>query len=274
MYSMVLMMAISTAPEAPSHGFGMGCIGSSCHGNSCVGSHMSHSSGCMGSSCHGSSCHGSSCHGSSCHGGFLGMRKMGGHGIFGGGLFKKHKGSSCHGCTGGEAHGCTGGHAAPVMEHAAPVMEHAPLMHAAPEAPCATAPLAPVHGTPVITTTPMMSPEIKTGEPKKMPAEIKTEEPKKMPTEIKKGTKAPARIELNVPENAKVTINGMNVAGTNSVRYFATRDLATDAKETYSVTVEVVQNGKTLSATENLIVKGGETTSVSISPKANELVSK
>jgi uncharacterized protein (TIGR03000 family) len=235
MYSMVLMMAMSTTPDITTHGGGCnGCSGSSCNG-------------CSGSSCNG-------CSGGK--GGFLGMKKGGGcsggflGGFIGGG---KHKGGSCNGCSGSSCHGCNGSSC-----------HGAVIVHPVPANPCETVPLAPVHGTPgVHTAPPAMSPEIKP-EPKKMPAVI--EEHKK--------TMAPANIELNVPFGSKVTMNGQAVAGIAQVRYFRTRDLDRNATEVYTVAVEVVRDGKTLTATEKLTIKGGETTTLSVNPQENNLVSK
>ncbi len=88
MYSVVLMMALSSGAEVPAFG-GHGCSGS-CHGGS-VGCHGGGGRGCHGG-CHGGS---AGCHGGSggCHGGYAGC----------------HGGSA--GCNGGYA-GCTGAHAA------------------------------------------------------------------------------------------------------------------------------------------------------------------
>lgn len=82
MYGLVLMAALSTAPETPSFGWGRGCTG--CSGFV--------STSCYGSSCFGSSCYGSSCYGS-CHGGGLFSRLRG---MFAG---------RCHGCY-STCHGC------------------------------------------------------------------------------------------------------------------------------------------------------------------------
>jgi uncharacterized protein (TIGR03000 family) len=82
MYSVVLMMAMTSGGDAPAGLF---------HNNSCCGG------SCCGGVVYSGCCGGSSCHGS-CHGGFLG-------GMFGG-----HKHHSCcgGGCCGGYA-GCCGG---------------------------------------------------------------------------------------------------------------------------------------------------------------------
>ncbi len=94
MYSVVLMMAMTSGGDVPAHGWRGGCFGcdGGCHG--CQG-------GCFGFRSHGRH-HG--CHG--CHGGCRG---------FLGGLFNKH---GCHGCQGSNGcyggNGCHGGYVAPV----------------------------------------------------------------------------------------------------------------------------------------------------------------
>ncbi len=98
MYSMVVMMAMSTSPEAVACGklFNKGCTG--CYGSSCTG-YVVTSTSCTG-------CYG----GTSCHGTKL---KLFGGGCTGGGLFSGFKAKGCHGCTGCTGYvpytGCTGG---------------------------------------------------------------------------------------------------------------------------------------------------------------------
>ncbi|MCE9530084.1 MAG: hypothetical protein K8T89_02945 [Planctomycetes bacterium] len=126
MYSMILMMAVSSAPESAAFGWNSGCQGNSCHGTSCHGLIFGgHGKSCHGSSCHGTSCHGlifgghgknchgTSCHGTSCHGLILGGHGTSCHGSSCHGTVIKstvlfpflHK-SGCHGCGGG--FGCIG----------------------------------------------------------------------------------------------------------------------------------------------------------------------
>lgn len=100
MYTMVLMMALSTSGDTASFGKKNGCCGgvvvTSCHG--CTGA----SAGCTGySSCHG--CSGSSCHGGREKGGFLGgfLGKKSCHG-------SSCHGSSCYGSCTGITTGCWG----------------------------------------------------------------------------------------------------------------------------------------------------------------------
>jgi uncharacterized protein (TIGR03000 family) len=98
MYSVVLMMAMTTGGDVPDgilhHG---GCGGHSCSG------YAAPACGCSGHAAPAYSCTGGSCHG--------------GHHFLGGGLFH-HRGHSCHGgcsgvvyagCTGSMGYSCTGG---------------------------------------------------------------------------------------------------------------------------------------------------------------------
>jgi uncharacterized protein (TIGR03000 family) len=88
---MVLMMAVSAAPDAAACHKTYGCTG--CTG--CTGAVVV-SNGCCGGSCHGG-CHGGGLFGGGCHGG----------GLFSGGLF--HRSHGCSGCTGCTGYSCTGG---------------------------------------------------------------------------------------------------------------------------------------------------------------------
>lgn len=113
MYSMVLMMALSTGAGEPVHFFSGSChggyTGAACNGAACHGGGFLFGKGCHGgAACHGNGflfgkgCHGgAACNGAACHGGFL----FGGKGCHGGGFLF---GRGCHGaCHGGGA--CMGG---------------------------------------------------------------------------------------------------------------------------------------------------------------------
>lgn len=122
MYSMIVMMALSTSGVAyECHGTA-GCAGAACHGWSCHGGsrcfglfrrHGCH--GCNGWSCHGRRCHG--CNGSACHGHVAACN--GCHGCNGSrcfGLFRRH---GCHGwnnCCGTVVVSCTGCAGAPSVK--------------------------------------------------------------------------------------------------------------------------------------------------------------
>jgi hypothetical protein len=141
MYTMVLMMAMSSSGDAAAFGRSKGC-GGGCAGTPVV---VVESAGCHG---------GAGCLGGGCHGG---GRKLFG----GGGLFRKHKG--CHGGAGCHGGGCTGVPApAPVCcdpcATTPVVADCPPAAHAVP-APAATgsAPAA----MPPATPAPVAAPEEK-----------------------------------------------------------------------------------------------------------------
>lgn len=95
MYSVVMMMVMSGAPEMPAFG-GRGCNG----GNACRGGYGCNGAvvnGCTGGA--GWGCNGGACYG--CNGGNAC------NGCRGGGLFGRHRNRGCHG--GNACHGCQGG---------------------------------------------------------------------------------------------------------------------------------------------------------------------
>ena len=258
MYSMVLMMAMSGSPDTVAFG-GLGCKGcdggcSGCHGGGLFGG-LFRGKGCDGG-CHGcdGGCHGGcdgGCHG--CKGGGLlgGLLGKGGscHGCSGGGflggLFKNkgcHGGcdggchGGCAGCHGGCDGGCHGG---------------APAGCAGCNGGCAGC----QGGGPI----PVPGPG---------PGPVPIPEPKKMPEKVM-NTPAPASVALNVPADATVTVDGKATKATGAARVFATPELAPGQVYYYSFTATVVRDGKTLTATESVAVKAGETTSVSLNPEAS-----
>ncbi len=197
MYSMVLMMAMSTSPEV-----------AACHKTACTGCTGVVDAGCCGGG----------------HG-FLGGRK---HGCSGGGFLGGHHKHGCNGgCTGVVVDaGCTGGAGCTGVVPAPAPMEVAPVP------------------------------------------------PKDMPKEIKKGGVtfapmfAPATITVNVPADAKVTIDGNATVSTSTVRTFATPALKTGAVSYYTFVAEVVREGKTFTATETVAVEAGATTTITLNPNA------
>jgi uncharacterized protein (TIGR03000 family) len=211
MYSMVMMMAMSTSPEA------VACHG--CNGGGCSGVVAS---GCNGG-CHGGGlfggCHGGGLFGG-CHGGG-GCSGCHGGGLFGG-CFRKHGCNGCNGCSGAAA-GCSGG--------------------------------AGCSGTVV-------------------PAPAPEPEKKEMP---KKGgvtfaPVAPAYITVNVPADAKVTIDGAATRSTSEVRVFATPNLNPGAVSYYTFVAEVVRDGKTYTATEKVAVEAGARPVITLNPNVGPAI--
>ncbi len=203
MYSMVLMMAMTSSPDA------VACHPTGCSG--CTGYVVSgcsgYASGCRGGLFSGHSCRGYSCTGyvvNSC--GCCGTRVRH-HGCMGY--------SSCmgYGCTG---YSCTGGGCM---------------------------------GTPVEAPMP----------PKDMP---KKEDIKP------KVTSAPAYITVNVPADAKVTIDGSATVSTSAVRVYSTPTLAAGTVYYYTFAAEVTRDGKTFTATEKVAVEAGANPVITLNPSA------
>lgn len=203
MYSIVLMMALTTGGETPA--FGGRCCGcSSCH--SCCGCSSCH--GCRGcrKGCHGCchSCCGcsgcSSCCGSGCCGGY----SCGGY--------------SCGGC----AMSCGCAASAPAMAPApAPAPKPAPVIEKKPEEKGAAIP-------------------------------------------------APATIVVNLPAEAKLTIDDAATRSTSSVRVFSTPTLENSKDYFYTLKAEIVRDGQTVTASKRVAVRAGEETRVSLEfPVAN-----
>lgn len=182
--------------------------------------------GCWASSCNG--CGGSSCHGcNGCRGGFLG------------GLFGKNKGChgcngySCHGCNGYSCHGCNGysGHSCNGC-------------HGAVHNGCCG-------GTVVVPAGPV--------EPKK---EMK--EPAKEEKPEGAAAAAPATLVVTLPADAKLTIDESATKATAAVRTFVTPTLEAGKDFSYSLKAEVVRNGQTLTATQNVTVRAGQVSRITL----------
>jgi uncharacterized protein (TIGR03000 family) len=241
MYSMVLMVAMSTVPDSPSCGkkYSTSCTG--CTGSvtpapvyvssGCSGCTGSHSKGFLGlrHGCSGST----SCFGSSCYGTPVTTYSTSCSGCTGFGLFGKHKHSK--GCLGssscfGSSSGCFG---TPVTTTPPPVV-------------------APPKTTPFVPT-----------------------EPKVMPPKVGMIDAQPALIALTVPADAEVTIDGIRTVSTSTNRVYSTPAIESDKVYFYTIQSQVVRDGKTISNTERVAVRAGETTTVVIAPQIDaSLVSK
>jgi uncharacterized protein (TIGR03000 family) len=102
------------------------------------------------------------------------------------------------------------------------------------------------HGAPACTGTPV--------DPKKMPVEKKKTEEVSLPT--------PASIVVNLPAEARLTIDGNATTSSSTRRTFVSPNLEPGADYYYTLTAEVVVNGRTLSQTQRVQVRAGETTNV------------
>jgi uncharacterized protein (TIGR03000 family) len=84
----------------------------------------------------------------------------------------------------------------------------------------------------------------------------------------------PGKVTINVPVDAKLLFNGAVASGTGRERTFATLPLQPGTLYAYDLTAEVIRNGKVERVTERVIVRAGETASVSLNPGAIQTVAK
>lgn len=235
MYSVVMMMVLSSTPDAVAFG-GRGCQGGHGGGAACSGYVVSggcggHAAGCNGGRgglFHRQGCNGGGAGCDGCHGGRGGLfSRRGGQGCNGGGngcggghsygctggYGQGHgcSGGHMHGCTGGHMHGCTGG-----------VTMGCVGGHA----------MAPVAGGMMMAAAPVS---------------------------------APATIVVTLPADAKLAFDGVATTSTAEVRSFATPVLAAGVNHSYTLSAEIVKNGQKLTASQTVTVKAGETTQVKLS---------
>jgi uncharacterized protein (TIGR03000 family) len=225
MYSMVLMMALSTSASTPAscHGYN-GCSGGyACNGYACNGyRHGCHGffgglfngHGCAGYACNGG-CNGCNGYRHGCHGLFGGLFGGWRNGCNGGCYGYRH---GCHGCAGA---GCTGGH-----PPALPPAEKKP--GAAPAKPAAPA-----------------------GAPK-----VEKKEEARVPT--------PARLLVNLPAEAKLTIDDVVTTSTSTTRLFVTPELAPGKDYIYTLKAEVTRDGKSETVIKQVTVRAGMTTETTL----------
>lgn len=223
MYSIVLMAAVTSGTAAPDHWFRHGCH--SCHG-------------CSG--CHGSGYwfHGNLCHG--CFGGYGCSACYGCYGAFGAGCY----GCSCYGCYGGwggytgysyyapmgcyGCYGCYGGWS------------------------CYGTPL-PGHGH---------LPEPGSGEGKESSKEPDKREETPLPLEKKTSVENDrARVIVELPEDAKLYIDGQLMKTPSARRVFRTPVLDASKTYFYELKAEVVRDGSTRQETQRIVLRPGQVVS-------------
>jgi uncharacterized protein (TIGR03000 family) len=224
MYSIVMVAAMTAAPEAPQFFFhkGGGCNG--CYGGGC---HGWTSGGCHGSGYGYGGCQGG-CYGGGCRGGCNG----GGHflggfcGFCGGGGFLGH-GGGCHGggCCGGTPYytGC-GGYAVPA------------------------APAAPSGGAVVGYYTPSGVSGISTVAATGVPEAVAT-----LPANR-------AQVVVRVPADAKLFADDQATQLTGTERVFLTPDLSTGRDFQYTLKIEYAVGSETKSDTKQVVVRAGHRT--------------
>jgi uncharacterized protein (TIGR03000 family) len=267
MYSLVLMAALSTAPNtvasdatvmvAPAPVVLSGCTGSSCSGSfvmgscfgsSCTGSSCYSSSACFGSSCHSSSCYSScgGCTGRSLFPLFPGLRsrlasRFGCTGTschsscYSSSCHSSCYGSACYGssyrssCTGSSCTGssCTGCYGGAVYYGQSSFAPSNVIVVGSSLA-------GDSYGTITIDNT----------DTKLATAKLNA---------------APARITVEVPASAKLYVDGVLKTAEGSVRNFHTPDLAKGQSYYYDLKAEITIDGVTMTDEKRIVVKAGET---------------
>lgn len=287
MYSLVLMTAMASTPDAAEfNGYfrdlfnrnsGTGCTGASCGGTrySCYG-------GCGGSASYPAGCTGScsgSCSGSKHQGGFLGM-----------GLLTRRTSDSsgcCGGCT-GHSFGCTGAMAyscsgfscsgmASYSCFGGPAISYTPVFNgglacyaampeAAPPPVFNTFPqtfpqmpgVAPVPGIPY--ATPEVAPPAIVPERSGLRPATHTS-----PTAVATGNAAGASratVIVKLPADARLFADSRALALTGTERKFVSPDLPAGQEFTYRFKVEYERDGETISVTKKVPVKAGGSVTV------------
>jgi uncharacterized protein (TIGR03000 family) len=75
---------------------------------------------------------------------------------------------------------------------------------------------------------------------------------------------APATLVVNLPEDANLKIDGVATKAAAATRQFTTPVLARGQSYYYTLTAEIVRDGKTLAATQTVTVRAGQTSQVEI----------
>ena len=93
--------------------------------------------------------------------------------------------------------------------------------------------------------------------------------PKKDMPKKDRASKEPGKVSISLPADAKLTFNGAVAAGTGEARTYVTPELNADQDYEYVLTAEVTRDGQTMKATERVIVRAGEVTTVTLKPTAS-----
>jgi uncharacterized protein (TIGR03000 family) len=76
----------------------------------------------------------------------------------------------------------------------------------------------------------------------------------------------PASIQVMLPSDAKLTVDGEPTKSTTGVRLFTTPALPTDKDSYYTFKAEFVRGDATITVTRQVAVRGGQRTDVSLYP--------
>jgi uncharacterized protein (TIGR03000 family) len=85
---------------------------------------------------------------------------------------------------------------------------------------------------------------------------------------------APAYMVVQVPADARVTIDGAATRSTSSLRTFRTPELARDKVFAYDLTAEFQRNGQPVKITKHVVVQGGQTTNIDLRSPSSSVASR
>jgi uncharacterized protein (TIGR03000 family) len=83
------------------------------------------------------------------------------------------------------------------------------------------------------------------------------------PVKEKEGAAA-ATIVVNLPADAKLIVDDRATTSTSAVRTFATPELEQGKEYYYTLTAEIVREGKTLTSSQRVAVRAGETSRITM----------
>jgi uncharacterized protein (TIGR03000 family) len=86
-----------------------------------------------------------------------------------------------------------------------------------------------------------------------------------MPKKAPQKTEAPAVIQVTLPADARLTVDGRATTSTSSQRTLITPALPQGEAFSYTLRAEVVRDGRTVVETQQVTVRGGEETRVPFS---------
>jgi uncharacterized protein (TIGR03000 family) len=225
MYSVVLMMAMSSSADMPA----IGNRGGGCNCGGCFG-------GCNGGGCNGGGrrahgCHGGGCYGGGCYGGGYGGCYGGGWGGGWGSCYGGGYGGGCYG-GGGFGGGCYGGGFGGNVISGGGVISGG----------CYGSSgfggyMTPVQGTPI------------QGEQLGKPKDGKTS-----------AVPAPATIIVSLPEDAALTVDDVATTSTGDSRTFVSPELQPGKDYHYNLKATVTRDGKQVVVEKRVIVHAGEIT--------------
>jgi len=104
---------------------------------------------------------------------------------------------------------------------------------------------------------------------KDMPKGEKIDGPKKEEASVRSAT-----IVVSLPANAKLTVDGAATTSTSAVRTLVTPALEVGATYVYTMQAEVTVDGRVQTQTQQVTVRGGETSNVNFSFSASSVASR